>query len=55
MDIIGNSVSFPYRWEFVFSFGLSKTILEEVVDLVGAIRQLLVRAQWIHFGYEVAY
>ena len=54
MDIIRNSVSFPYSWELYFSFRLVKPILEQVMDLVGGIRELLVWAQRIPFGYEVA-
>ena len=55
MDTIRNSVSFPYNWEFVFSIVLVAAILEQVVDLFGCIRQLLVQPQEIFFGYEVAY
>jgi hypothetical protein len=46
-DTIRNSVSFPYRWEFVSSIAPVAAILEHVVDLVGCIRQLLVQPQEI--------
>ena len=55
MDKIRNSVSLPYNWELVFSITPVAAILEQVVDLVGCIGQLLVQAQEISFGYEVAY
>lgn len=55
MNTIWNSVSFPYDWEFVFSSILGTVILEQVVDLVGCIRQVPVQARRILFGYEVAY
>ena len=54
-NTIRNSVSFPYNWEFVFSSVLGAVILEQVVDLVGCIRQVPVQARRILFGYEVAY
>jgi hypothetical protein len=55
MDTIRSSISFPYNWEFVFAIAPVAAILEQVVDLVGCIRQLLVQPQEIFFGYEVAY
>jgi len=55
MNTIRNSVSFPYNWEFVFSSVLGAMILEQVVDLVGRIRQVPIQARRILFGYEVAY
>ena len=55
MDTIRSSVSFPYSWEFVFFVALATTSLEQVMDLVGGIRELLVWAQRIPFGYEVAH
>jgi len=42
MNTIRNSVSFPYNWEFVFSIAPVAAILEQVVDLFGCTRQLLV-------------
>jgi hypothetical protein len=40
--------------EFVFFIALATTSFEQVMDLVGGITELLVWAQRIPFGYEVA-
>ena len=55
MDTIWNSVSFPYKWRFISSFGAGAVISEQVMDLIDCISQLSLRAQGMLFGYEVAY
>ena len=55
MNTIRNSVSFPYNREFAFSVVLGAVILEQVVDLVGCMRQVPLQAPRNLFGYEVAY
>ena len=55
MDTIWNSVSFPYKWRIISSFGAGAVISEQVVDLIDCIKQLSLRAQGMLFGYEVAY
>jgi|GEM_PF-3503942 hypothetical protein len=54
MDTIWNSVSFPYKWKFISSFGFA-VISEQVMDLIDWISQLSQQAREIPFGYEVAY
>jgi len=55
MDTIWNSVSFPYKWKFISSFGFGAVISEQVMDLIDWISQLSQQARGILFGYEVAY
>jgi hypothetical protein len=55
IDTIWNSVSVPYKLEFVFSFVLGAAILEQVVDLVSYNKEEPVWGGSILFGYEVAY
>ena len=55
MDTIGNSVAFPYNWEFSYCFSPAARVLEEVVDLVNDIVFRAARSQRFLFGYEVAY
>ena len=54
MDTIWNSVSFPYKWKFISSFGFA-VISEQAMDLIDWISQLPQQARGIPFGYEVAY
>ena len=55
MDTIWNSVSFPYKRQFVSSFGVRAVNSEQVMDLIECIRQLSLQNRGILFGYEVAY
>ena len=45
MDTIWNSVSFPYKWKFISSFGVGAVISEQVMDLIECISQLSPQAR----------